>query len=288
MKLPRLPDLKHDGEFWRKALRFGASRGPTPFVRFSPPIFGALSAVLLPRVRRNVRRDLARLGAPLTDLEVISLFANYASALTEAFAAASGRRDRLEGLITGDEHYRAARALGRGVIVATAHTSGWYAAGPLLGSVYADEVLVVMRRERDAAAERVQAEARERLGLKVVLLGDDPLAAVPILAHLRKGGVVALQVDRVPPGQDRVTARVSGASFDVPEGPLMLASLSGAPVLVVLGRRDGFLRYSVQVSEPVHVPRRPSRADLEACAMAIAHHIVAFVRDNPRDWFHFG
>ncbi len=285
----KLPDLRRDSEFWRKAVRWGAMGGPTTFVRYSPPFFGVVSAILMPKVRANVQRDLARLGAPLRPLGVYTLFANYASALTEAFVAAGGRRDKVEGKIIGDEHYRAARAEGRGVIVATAHTSGWYAAGPLLGSVYDDEVLVVMRRERDPNAERIQAEARTRLGLKVVLLGDDPLAAVPILAHLRKGGVVALQVDRVPPGQKSFTVtREDGAVMDVPEGPLLLAALSGAPIVVVLGKRESFLRYSVQVSEPVHVARRPSRDELIAASSSIAGHIVAFVRENPHDWFHFG
>lgn len=285
----KIPDLKRDSEFWRKAVRWGATGGPTAFVRYSPPFFGVVSAILMPKVRANVERDLARLGAPLSRFGVYSLFANYASALTEAFVAGSGRRDKVEGRIVGDEHYRAARAGGKGVIVATAHTSGWYVAGPLLGSVYDDEVLVVMRKERDPNAERVQAEARDRLGLKVVLLGDDPLAAIPILAHLRKGGVVALQVDRVPPGQKSyAVTQPDGASMDIPEGPLQLAALSGAPIVVVLGKREEFLRYSVQVSEPVHVPRRASHEEFVRAASAIARHIVSFVRDNPHDWFHFG
>ena len=287
-----LPDLRRDSEFWRRALRAGASAGPTSFVRYSPPFFGVLCAVLMPGIRKNVEKELLRLGAPLSPTGVYSLFANYASALTEAFAAASGRNDKLAGTIVGDEHYQVARALGRGVIVATAHTSGWYAAGPLLGSVYTDEVLLVMRRERDESAERIQAEARARLGLRVVLLGDDPLAAMPLLAHLRKGGIVALQIDRVPDGQQGVRVNVASEGepeikMELPEGPLLLSALSGAPIVVVLGKRVGFLEYRVQVSEPVRVPRRPNPIELSEAARAIAKHIATFVRENPEDWFHF-
>jgi phosphatidylinositol dimannoside acyltransferase len=289
--LDRMPDLRHDSEFWRRALRFGASRGPTAFVRYSPPAFGVASAALLPSSRQALLAELQRLGADPGPFGVYGVFANYASALTEAFSAASGRNDKLEGRIVGDEHYRAARADGRGVIVATAHTSGWYAAGPLLGSVYDDEVLVVMRKERDPRAERVQAEARARLGLRVVLLGDDPLAAVPLLSHLRSGGVVALQVDRVPTGQRAIdaTARLgdSEVPFAIPEGPLALAGLAGSPVVVVLGKREGFLRYRVQVSEPVRLPRRPPEEQLRKAADRIATELVQFIRANPRDWFHF-
>lgn len=286
-----LPDLRHDSEFWRRALRFGATRGPTPFVRYSPPVFGVLSAALLPSARRALLSELERVGADPGPLGAFGVFASYASALTEAFSAASGRNDKLAGEIVGDDHYRAAREEGRGVIVATAHTSGWYAAGPLLASVYHDEVLVVMRKERDPRAERVQAEARARLGLRVVVLGDDPLAAVPLLAHLRRGGVVALQADRVPEGQRAVaaTARIGAEEvpFAIPEGPLALAGLAGAPIVVVLGKREGFRQYRVQVSEPVRLARRPSGAELRAAADRVATTLVRFIRENPRDWFHF-
>jgi phosphatidylinositol dimannoside acyltransferase len=295
VKLSRLrdavPDLRHDSEFWRRAVRFGASRGPTPFVRYSPPLFGVASAALLPAARRALLAELRRVGADPGPLGAYGVFASYASALTEAFSAASGRTDKLEGEIVGDDHYRAARDEGKGVIVATAHTSGWYAAGPLLGSVYDDEVLVVMRKERDPRAERVQAEARARLGLRVLALGDDPLAAVPLLSHLRRGGVVALQVDRVPEGQRALeaTARlgVEEIPLALPEGPLALAGLAGAPIVVVLGKREGFLRYRVQVSEPVRLPRRPSGVELRTAADKIATTLVRFIRENPRDWFHF-
>jgi KDO2-lipid IV(A) lauroyltransferase len=286
-----VPDLRRDSEFWRRAVRFGATRGPTPFVRYSPPLFGLASAALLPATRRALIAELQRVGADPGPLGAYGVFASYASALTEAFSAASGRTDKLEGEIHGDEHYRAARGEGRGVIVATAHTSGWYAAGPLLGSVYDDEVLVVMRKERDPRAEQVQAEARARLGLRVVALGDDPLAAVPLLSHLRKGGVVALQMDRVPEGQRalQATARIGAEEvpFAIPEGPLALAGLAGAPIVVVLGKREGFLRYRVQVSEPLRLSRRPRGEELRAAGDHIATTLVRFIRENPRDWFHF-
>ena len=283
-----LPDLRHDAEIWRRAARHGAVHGPGAFIRYSPPVFGLGWALALPAFRRRVAAALRAAGARGTALEVASVFSKYALSLTESFAVGSGRNERLSARIIGDARFQEARALGRGVIVATAHTSGWYAAGPILGSVYEDEVLVVMQHERDSAAEDVQQRTRDELGLQVVHVGADPLAAMPLLAHLRRGGIVALQMDRVPKGQRAVAVTLAGNPFALPEGPLQLAAASGAPIVVVLGRRLAFLEYEVRVGRCVSVPRRPSRADVEATAQAIAAQIEAFVRESPTDWFHFG
>ncbi len=282
-----LPDLRHDSEFWRRAARYGAVHGPDALVRYSPPFFGVAWALLLPAFRGRVAETLRLAGARGTPVEVASVFSKYALSLTEAFAVGSGRNERLSARIVGDDNFQRARALGKGVIVATAHTSGWYAAGPILGSVYEDDVLLVMQRERDRAAERVQQQSRDRLGLRVIHVGDDPLAAVPLLQHLRRGGVVAVQMDRVVEGQRGVSVGFGGARFAVPEGPIQLAGASGAPIVVVLGRRVAFLDYEIQVGRCVTVSRRPTRDQVEQAASEIAREMEAFLRAHPTDWFQF-
>ena len=57
-----------------------------------------------------------------------------------------------------------------------------------------------------------------------------------------------------------------GAPFRAPEGPFRLASLSGAQVLPVFARRNGFFDYALRVSEPVALGRRPSPEALQAGA----------------------
>lgn len=282
-----LPDLKHDSSFWRRAMRAGAVHGPGPFVRYSPAVFGLAFAAALPKMRARVTDNLMRASGRASLLDVARVFTGYASSLTEAFAVGSGRNERLVAEIKGDHRYHEAKAKGRGVIVATAHTSGWYAAGPVLGSVYDDEVIVVMQNERDGAAQEIQKQSRDELGLRVVHVGSDPLAAMPLLAHLRKGGIVALQMDRVPEGQRARKVQFLGAPSEVPEGPLMLSALSGAPIVVVLGRRLGFLQYEIEVSDGVMLSRRPSPSELDEAAQLLATRIESFVTRHPTDWFHF-
>jgi KDO2-lipid IV(A) lauroyltransferase len=287
-----LDDLrKHDSVLWRRAIDAGVTYGPDALVRYSPALFGLAFGAALPRhrraVRRNLRLALGPRGAIEESLDVARVFVNFAACLTEAFVAGSERGARITGLCVNDDHYVAAAGRGAGVVIVTAHTGGWQAAGPLLQSLHAADVLVVMQRERDERAQAVQDGARDRMGVRVHHLSDDPLTALPLLAHLRRRGVVAVQIDRVPSRMRSREVELFGSRFRMPEGPLRLAALSGAPIVPVFTRRVRFMAYEVVISPPIALPRRPSTAELDAAARRIAREMEHFVRANPTQWFHF-
>jgi KDO2-lipid IV(A) lauroyltransferase len=287
-----LDDLRrHDSGLWRRAIDAGVTYGPDAWVRYSPPIFGLAFAAALPRQRRAVRDRLRRALGPRHPLreaaDVARVFTTCASSLTDAFVAGSRRVASLEVRCRDGRVIEEALGEGRGLILATAHTGGWQVAGAELGRAHGAEVLVVMRRERDPRAQALQEATRARAGTRVAYLGDDPLEILGLLAHLRRGGVVALQVDRLPPGMRGIEGELFGAPFGVPEGPFRLAAASGAPLLPVFTRRVGYMEYEVDVAPKVRLPRRPRPADLDAAARAVLGAMEAFVRANPTQWFHF-
>jgi phosphatidylinositol dimannoside acyltransferase len=220
-------------------------------------------------------------------VEVATVFANYASCLTEALLLGSDRGYKLTSQSRGVDNYYASAAEGRGVIIATAHTGGWEVAGPVLSNVHPADVVVVMQRERDPRARAIQDEARARAGVKVVHVGDSPFDALALIGHLRKRSVVAMQIDRVPPGVRRRNVSLFGAPWELPEGPLSLAALSGAPLLPVFTRRIGFMEYEAIIAPPIKLPRRPSDAELQGAADKLAFAFEDFLRLYPTQWFHF-
>jgi lauroyl/myristoyl acyltransferase len=286
-------DFRLDSGMWRRAILLATAHGPEALVRWSPPLFGLAFAAALPgmreRVLRNLRRACGPRSAAAEAIDVARLFATYAASLTEAFAIASDRGERMVASIDGEAAFLASRDLGRGLVVLTAHTSGWHAAGPVLATDDAQPAILVMRSERDAAAEAVQELSRERVGARALRLdGSDPLAALPLLPHLRAGGLVAFQVDRLPPQTRGRRVHFLGEEVSLPEGPFRLAALAGAPLVVVLGRRVGFMRYHLEASTPILLPRRPSDAQLDDAAARVAASVERFVREHPTDWFDFG
>src|SRR6185503_18749212 len=232
-----LDELRPDSALWRRAIAAGVAFGPHAFVRYSPPVFGLAFGAALGMERALVRANLRRVRGPRSPLvelaDVAAVFTTYASCLTEALLLASGRGYKLVPRSRGVEHYHACAAKGRGVIIATAHTGGWEVAGPVLSGVHPGEVVVVMQRERDALARKIQDEARSRAGVKVVHIGESAFDALALLGHLRRRSVVAIQIDRVPPGVRGRQVRFFGAPWLAPEGPLKLAAVSGAPILPV-------------------------------------------------------
>jgi lauroyl/myristoyl acyltransferase len=239
-----------------------------------------------------ISKQLARARGPVGKLrdvvDVTQTFANYASCLTEVLATGSKNGGAPEVIVHRDPGVEAHLASGGGVVFATAHTAGWEIMGPLLARDHEVRVMVVMQPERDAAARALNDTLREAQGgVRIVHVGDDPLASLPLLRHLRDGGVVALQIDRVPPTMSARAVRIFDMSGEIPEGPLRLAQLAGVPIVPAFSARTGHRQYAVYIRAPVTVPRHADERALDAAAQQIADEFADFVRAYPTQWFPF-
>jgi len=280
-----------DGELWRRAARWGSSRTPAWFMRAAPPVVGLCVFALARGPRRAIVTNLRALRGPkgaLRDtLDAGRTFVTYAACLAEILAAGSAAGRLPEVLVHGELHALGAIALGRGVILVSAHTAGWETVGPVLTRELGLKVMIAEMPERDPGARAIQDEVRRAQGLLIVHVGDDPMAALPLARHLREGGAVAILADRLPAGQRRRPVTLFGRPGHVPEGPLRLAALTGAPILPVFAARRGHLRYEVRVSPAIRVARDASGEDLDRAAQALADATQAFLRAHPTQWFHF-
>ena len=78
------------------------------------------------------------------------------------------------------------------------------------------DVLIVMQRERSEGAQEMHDETRTTSRARVLHLGDDALAALPIAKHLAKKGAVAMQIDRAPPSGRTIAVELLGRPFAIP------------------------------------------------------------------------
>ncbi|MGO9838475.1 MAG: lysophospholipid acyltransferase family protein [Polyangiaceae bacterium] len=282
--------LSLDGPLWRRLARWGAG-GPEWFTRVAPSLVGVVVCALSPRRRLAIKRNLRRVRGPLgpirESVDVASTFVNYAACLTEVLGARTGRGRVPRVSVQGLSHLHDALSDGRGVLFVTAHTGGWQSAGALLSRDLGLSVMIVERAERDADAGAIQDHARGGQGLVVLHVGGDPLSVLPLIRHLREGGVVAVQIDRVPVGVRSREVTMFGERSRVPDGPLRLAALTGAPLLSVFASRHGHRRYEVVVGSPLRMSRSATEADLDAAAQHLADDLCTFARSRPTQWFHF-
>jgi phosphatidylinositol dimannoside acyltransferase len=264
---------------------------PLWWMRYSPPFFGLAAAALVPEARRTVVENLRHLRGPASPWrdakELAETFTTYACCLSETLAYGSKNAAWPELIISNRQHMTNALADGKGAIMATAHTAGWDVAGPVFGHDHHVELVLVMERERSHEARSVQDGVRAAGGLSFVHVGDDPLASLPLLRHLRRGAVVAMQMDRVPLSMRAREVTLLGRPARVPEGILCLAQVTGAPIVPTFSARLGFRRYLMEVSPPIRVPRRASDAVLGAAAQRLADAMGDFLSRRPTQWFHF-
>lgn len=283
--------LSADSAMWRKTMIAGIQSGPDALIRYGPPLFGITFGALLPEMRERVRQNLRLVygerPAFIEMRDIAAVFSNYAYCMTEALVLGSRNDYAIHAQMHGAENYFECAAQGKGIIMASAHAGGWEVAGASLGALRAADVVVVMRKERDEQARRMQDEVRRKAGVKIVHIGDEPLDALPLLRYLKQKSVVAFQVDRTFRGMRTRKVQFFGRPWEIPEGPLVLSALSGAPILTVLTRRLGFMNYEGTVSAPVRLPRKPSEQELDSAAQRIADSVERFVRENPTQWFHF-
>ncbi|MGA7118551.1 MAG: lysophospholipid acyltransferase family protein [Polyangiaceae bacterium] len=288
--MPREGALSLDGPLWRSLARRG-SQGPEWFVRLAAPVAGLAVCGISADRRRHVldalRRVRGRRGALRDTLDVARVFATYASCLAETLGADPAGDHAPHAVIRGEQHLHEALSDRRGVILVTAHTAGWETVGTLLSRDKSLRVMLAVSAERSRGARAIQDDARTAHGLLVTHVGDDPLSALPLARHLREGGAVALQIDRAPPGLRSRTVNLFGAPSRVPEGPLRLSMLTGAPIVPVFAARTGHRRYVIDVRAPLRLGRSVETAELDAAAQTLADDMQGFLRSHPTQWFHF-
>ena len=260
-------------------------------IEHSPKFFGTAFALALPETRARVRRNLRRVRGPQAFLteqrEVVQTFTSYAACLAESLGIERADAEQTELTVQGGEHLQSALAAGRGVILVTGHIGPWDCAARLLAKDFDADVLVVMLAEPDEAARRVHDSVRERSGVRVMHVGDHPLDALPLLRHVRNGGVVAIQLDRAAPGGRFLDVELFGTPERLPEGPFRLAALSGAPIVPIFAHRLGYFRYEFSIAEQISVPRHATPLELQGAAASAAGTMQSFISRHPTEWFHF-
>lgn len=284
----RLPGV--EGALLRRLARWGACHGPRWWVEHSPSFFGVVLGLGSGGPRRAVQRNLGAILGQRSRWEELAqtaaTFSAYGHCLAESLA--SERPEALD----AKPHIRNRGALdaalsgARGLVIVTAHAGGWDRAAQGLAKEIGRQVLVVMQPEANQAAREFHNLERGQHGVKVVHVAH-PLDGLELLRHLRNGGVVAVQIDRVPAGMRSLPVNLFASPFQLPEGPFALAAAAQTPLVSVFARRRGYFDYEMVVGDLIEIRRKAGCEELRQSAQRIAGELEAFVRETPTQWFHF-
>jgi len=177
--------------------------------------------------------------------------------------------------------YEEARALGKGVVVATAHTGNWDLAACACAA--RTPLAVVTKRLASRGLDAFWQSTRMRRGLELLAPHGSIFRAVS--ARLSRGGTVALLVDQDP---ERTTSVVDapflGETALCDTLPAVLAARTGAPIVLAFARRTNDRRHVVEVVDVLVPPERAGAAWIAEATRKITEALDAFVREDATQW----
>lgn len=282
--------FRYDGLFWRRLAYRGATDGPEWWKRTSPAMVALILFALVRRNRRGIVANLRRIegdrGPLAARLSGLKSFVEFAYCLSETLEHASPRARAMH--VEAPSEIERADLLppGRGVVVLTSHFGTWEIAARLMQR-FGRRVNVVMARETNPTVEEFQSALRERNGLRVIHSDSSPFASLNMLQALRRGEVVAIQIDRSAPGQVTRAIEFFGAPAQFQYGPFALARVADVPLWPVFAARVGARRYRI-MPEPLRViPRDASEEQLLDVMRDVVRSFEGHVRTHPHQWFQF-
>jgi KDO2-lipid IV(A) lauroyltransferase len=234
------------------------------------------------QLRKNLARVVGTTPADVPDELMQASLASYARYWREAFRLPSMNqaklRKQLEGCLRGSEHFDAARAAGRGAVMALPHSGNWDMAGVWLVQHYGKFTTVAERLKPESLYRRF-LDFRETLGFEVIPLTGGDRPAFEVLAdRLRDNRFVCLMADR-DLTRSGVTVDFFGEPTRMPAGPAKLAIETGAALIPAHCWFDGD-GWAVDIYPPLDC----SSGDVGRIAQALADKFAECIAKHPEDW----
>jgi KDO2-lipid IV(A) lauroyltransferase len=268
-------------DFWLRSLFFCSERMPW-LLRLGRGFFVRLTYLCSPAVREataaNARRILGQ-GADVAEFGR-GVVGNFFDFVCDVGRSRGMSREALVGRIEsveGRERYLAIRQTGRGAIIVTAHM-GSFEVGVAALREEEQQIHVVFKRDT-GRFERIRQGLRQRLGVVEQAVDEGWGVWVKLRDALKADEVVAIQGDRVMPGQKGSRVPFLGGHVLLPTGPVKQALASGAPIVPVFSVRTPGGKIKLFIEEPIEVGQ-----DVDDAMGKLAAVIGRYVSAYPEQW----
>jgi lauroyl/myristoyl acyltransferase len=245
---------------------------------------GVLWYLGAPTARSAVRDNLRHiLGREPTRRQVATVFQNGVLNYWDIFAIPHLSREKLLSLmdIRGLEHVDAARALGRGVVAATAHLGSVSLAGQLLPAL-GYEMLGLLEPIQPPEVFEFFARQRTAGGARLMQVG--PAALRELLLGLRRNAILGIVTDRDIDGTGPMVPFFD-APTRFPDGVASLSLRTGAPILIAIPTRrpDGRFDALFEPLPPVRLIG-DRKEDVLLLTRAVAKRLEYHIASHPEQW----
>ena len=220
--------------------------------------------------------------------DVMRHFFTFACVLLDRVFFLSGRADAYALHPQGVEGLTALLAEGRGCVLLGAHL-GSFDMLRAFGRGSPVVVNPVMFRQPGGVFSKLIETLDPELARRVIDIAQDG-AMLRVQECVGRGEIVGFLGDRVAGKQPTVTLPFLGGDAAFPTGPLMLASILRAPVMLFYAVRTGPRRYDVRFqpfADTVALRRANRVEDVRGWVQMYADALAQACRAHPYNWFNF-
>ncbi|MGH8746135.1 MAG: acyl-CoA synthetase [Burkholderiales bacterium] len=247
--------------------------------------------VLFSRGARHASTDYLRrvLGRPPRLAEIVRHYHAYASTIHDRVYLRAGRYASFDVRVDAPPALLADLRKGGGCILLGSHLGSFEilrAAGLAEG---APPVSMLMHVEGGEKINRVLDAVDAAAAPRVIPLGR-PGSLLRAQECLERGEIVGMLADRGLREDRDCSCQFLGAPARFPLGPLLLAGLLQAPVILAFGLYRGGRRYEVRLepfAERIELDRRDRESSLKPWVERYAARLEHHCRDAPYNWFNF-
>jgi predicted LPLAT superfamily acyltransferase len=214
-------------------------------------------------------------------------FLSFGRAIIDRTAILAGDTRHFSFSFDGEKYLLQAVAEGRGVLLLTAHVGNWEAAGQLLTRI--DVPINITGFDLESPEIRTLLNRASKQKFQLIPLTGSPTDAIPLVAALRRGEIVAMLGDRSY-GSPSANVPFLGGTASFPVGAYVMAAIAGSPLVAAFNLREPGGHYRLFGFPPLR-PHRPPHHERDAylrdCAAQFAADLESVVKHDPLQWYNF-
>jgi len=259
---------------------------PTGICRFLGAILGELTWLVVPSRRKKMAKDNVKRSLQVTEEEAARIakksWTRFGYMIIEVLRFPEIKDHITDYVrIEGKENMEKALMLGKGGIIATAHSGNWELLGGAL-ALQGFPIVGVAQKQKNGAMDRFINEYRALIGMHITYKSG----VREMFNMLADGWVIGLLMDQDTNPRDGVILQFFGRDTACVTGPAALARFKGAPILPVFISQQADGKHLIKIHEPVFMEQtKDKRKDIQQTMEKLTQLIEAHVRNHSEEWF---
>lgn len=214
-------------------------------------------------------------------------FKSMALTIVESFLFPRLRQNGAKATVErSDETVSAVRSSKRGVIIVSGHLGNWEIGAQAVSHL--KPLTGISRRMNNERVQKLMDEKKMRGDFETI----DKHSGRPMdmVRALKRDRALAILTDQHASGDSSVIIDFFGREAATYSTPVVLQHLTGTPIVFVHSVREGFMKFRVNISEPIFytISKDNKEADILAATQDLANRLEAVIRKYPDQylWAH--